>query len=429
MSLFAKFIKRETEEKRFSVLTIVLSVLLALGLWLYVVSLESPSAERTFDEVKIKITGVETLEESHQFTVLSGYDYSVSVTLRGRRSVLDTLTAEQIVAKVDVSDITDAGEYDKKIKFYPPSGTEFVSSSSEILSLNVDGVKTLSVPVLEPQATYTLKADVHAEYEMSPRAVSVTGPAMVVDQIRGAQCVLNLGEYPSGKITQSAEFVLVDVNGTPVESPYLRVADNRKVIVFEYSFYKEKEVPLVVEYDTALEGERVDVKLSPSTVTVKGAPEKIDALEEIVVHHVNTKDLALGENKFDVSVYSLPDGFVNVETGNPSVSYEFTATLYGSSDSSVAASYTARNVNVLLPENFSIKDAERMEFVFRTNQEVRSEMYLVELDLTGISAAGTYDVIPKVTVRPEWTNCCYIKNVGVIQVTVDVAYPSLANDA
>ena len=294
MKLFVKNTKQASETKRFSVLTIVLSVLLALGLWLYVVSLESPSAERTFDEVKVKISGVETLEEAREFTVLSGYDYSVSVTLRGRRSVLDTLTAEQIVAKVDVSDIAEAGEYDKKIKFYPPSGTEFVSSSSEILSLNVDEVKTTSVPVLEPQATYTLAADVHVEHTMSPAAVSITGPAMVVDKIKGAQCAFDLGEYPSGKITQSAEFILVDQNGSVVESPYLRIGDNRKTIVFEFSFYKEKQVPLVVKCDTDLDGEYVDIQVTPNTVTVKGAPEKIDALTEVVVQNIHSRDLKLG---------------------------------------------------------------------------------------------------------------------------------------
>lgn len=417
MTFFQRF-SQSASKRGINVLTVVLSLLLAFGLWLYVVSTESPTAERTFDEIKVQISGVETLEESHGFTVLSGYDYSVSVTLRGRRSVLNALSSEQVVAKVDVSDITEAGDVEKKIKIYPPSGTELVSSSSEILAMNVDRVKTVSVPVLDPQATYTLSADVHVAYKASPETLSVTGPELVVGKIHGAHCVLNLGENPVGKVTQSAEFSLVDEHGNVIESPYLRIADNRKVIVFEYSFYKEKEVPLKVDYTPALNGERVETNVNPSTVTVKGAADQIDQLEEIVVHTVNTKDLGVGLNTFEKSTYSLPDGLINAETGTSSVSYDFTATLRGSTDQSVFVMSTAGNVAVRLPENLKVASADRMEVVFRTTGWVSSGMYTVELNLSDVTSPGTYDITPKVTVKNEYANTCYVKNVGVIQVTL-----------
>ena len=118
-----------------------------------------------------------------------------------------------------------------------------------------------------------------------------------------------------------------------------------------------------------------------------------------------------------------------METRNSSVSYEITATLSGSVESGIGVSPNAQNVNILLPENFSVARAEQMEIVFRRTQAVRNDMYLVELDLSHVTAAGTYEVAPVVTVKEEWADCCSFKTADTIQVTVVAVTPKAANDA
>ena len=92
-----------------SIVPIILSVLCAVGLWLYVRSVESPVFNTTYNGVKVELRNENLMQSG--LSVLSGKNYTVDITLSGKKSQLSQLTADDIDAYVDLSTVREAGEY------------------------------------------------------------------------------------------------------------------------------------------------------------------------------------------------------------------------------------------------------------------------------------------------------------------------------
>ena len=75
----------------------VVCLLLALSVWLYVMSTDDTSYEHTLSYVVVDLEGMEALSQA-DMSVISGFDNVVSITLKGKRADIGGLTAEQIHA-------------------------------------------------------------------------------------------------------------------------------------------------------------------------------------------------------------------------------------------------------------------------------------------------------------------------------------------
>ena len=88
---------------------ILLSVLLAVLIWMYIRDVENPTQEGTYYGVEIQISGERVLEE-RGLTVASISQKTVNVTVNAPISVHNDLRGN-ITATVDVSQCTEPGEY------------------------------------------------------------------------------------------------------------------------------------------------------------------------------------------------------------------------------------------------------------------------------------------------------------------------------
>lgn len=85
-----------------------LSLVLALGLWLYVRVTTNPVVSRSYN-VQVDTVGVEILSERQLDYYMP--ESEIRVVLEGREQMLDDFDATQIEAYVDFSDITSTGTY------------------------------------------------------------------------------------------------------------------------------------------------------------------------------------------------------------------------------------------------------------------------------------------------------------------------------
>lgn len=114
--MFSRFVK----SKQF---VIVLSLLLALGLWLFVVG---DTIFQTAPKRKV-IEGISlvhiNLDEKYRITEFSG---NVTVVLEGLPDELRDINANDLIAFVDLRD-KEPGEHTPDIKVNPPEGLKVVS--------------------------------------------------------------------------------------------------------------------------------------------------------------------------------------------------------------------------------------------------------------------------------------------------------------
>lgn len=399
------------------IVAIVLSILLAFGLWLYVVVEESPTGQRTFSSVPVKLVGTDTLSSTYGFSVLSGYDTTVEVTLRGRQSELNALSEEDISAKVDLSDITAAGSYTRKIQVTPPSGTEVVATSPTEQVVEVDVAKTVSVPVLEPEETYTLAEGIRFKRTYSAENISVKGPQTVVDKIYGVKCLVDLGEFTEN-VVKTVELRFVDKEGNEITDRYLVPSQNTLTIT--YTLYKEKTVPLVLNVVPLLEGEQVTQSVTPSSITVQGAPEVVDSLEEIEVKTITTAELPSTQSHFSGTVPTI-DGITYSEG---TVNYTAEVYLSGSSVVRRTLDLESDEVTVTPPEGFTYTfSATTVGVNVRTDAahyaEVDNARLTASVNLSPFRAVGTYPVNITVSVKAEDSDICYV--IGTVTTTVTLS--------
>ena len=87
----------------------LLCVVIAVIIWLYVMSNESPDYERTFSGVTVSIENAALLTSESELSVISGYGERADITVTGKKSDLISYSLEDIVPSVDVGGITTPG--------------------------------------------------------------------------------------------------------------------------------------------------------------------------------------------------------------------------------------------------------------------------------------------------------------------------------
>ena len=168
------------------VFTIILSVAIAFVLWAYVVTVERTQIELTFYNVPVVMDG-ETVLRDRGLMITSGSDQTVNLTLSGKRSDLSKLKNSDITVLVDLTRIYEAGEKDLSydVSFPGNHDIEIVNRRPDSVSIQVAQWEAKEIPVEvvptgKPAEGFRIdEANISAE----PKAVSISGPKDLIDQI------------------------------------------------------------------------------------------------------------------------------------------------------------------------------------------------------------------------------------------------------
>lgn len=290
-----------------NVLAKVLCVLAAVTLWFYVVGTNTTIEEKNFDGVNVVVRGAETIESTLGLSVIGGYDYNVDLTLQGTRSDMSRASADNITAYVDVSGVKAAGEHSLEIKVELPNGVSLVGQSTRRIQVYVDKSVSVSVPV-KVETLYSIESTYSmGTPEPSFTTVSVTGPEAELNKIDFARVKLDLGRIDR-TLTATGVLELIGKDETVITNPYVKL-QNSEVSV-RIPVYAYKEVPLVLEYVHGYyNNSNVDITVSPEIVRIKGDPDKVAAVDKIVIP-INEKAID-GNSSFTEEIIT-PTGIENV---------------------------------------------------------------------------------------------------------------------
>lgn len=262
---------------RFSVQ--ILSILAAIVLWFYVMGVNSPSYEKEFIDVPVTIIGGDVLKENHGFTVLSGTDIKVDITIKGRKSDISKLRTLDLQIQADVSAIDTVGENTCSLNAVLPSGLTLVSMSATDVRIYIDRSISKSVPVKVTHTGYTTGL-ILGVFEASPSSALVEGPENVVNEIDGAYADMKLDRI-DGSVTSREKLVLKNKNGEVINNPYVNLRTKEADIYIPV--YQEKTIALKVNFvDNVYPLEKAKVIINPSTITIRGVVEKMPQITEIV---------------------------------------------------------------------------------------------------------------------------------------------------
>ncbi len=279
-------------------------LLLAFFLWFYASSHDNTTSEESFTSIPVKIVN------HGDYSVLKGDDATVDVKVSGKKSVINRLSAEDIVAYVDISNVTEAGKHTLNIKFELPNGVTLVKSDINAVTLQIDKSTTVKVPVKVEVKGFMQQGDYEVgenDIQTDVKEVGVRGPAAVVSEI---DCVLLIAEI--GPATQTikyrGELIPVDQNRNPVVNNYLTLDVSTTTATIP--IYKYRNVPISVTFDSGSAAAALyDVTLSVDTIRVRGDFAAVDLLKlEYAIHE---PDVIGGQTEFRFEV-KLPASVQNV---------------------------------------------------------------------------------------------------------------------
>ena len=283
----------------------VLCILSAIVLWFYAVSTDTAIVDKTFTDVPVDIRNLDAVDSELGLSVISGYGYTVDLSVSGAKPDINGLSIEDIIAYVDAGQITEAGEYSLQIHVSVPSGITIGGQSANFLELYIDKRSAISVPVeVDPiysiESTYKL-----GDLEPSIQTVNVTGPSEELDKIKCAKVTLELGRI-SKSLTATGKLVLVDKSGSPITNPYVKMQTSE--VSVRIPVYTEKDVPLTVGYKYGYFNDKnVSVKITPSTVRLKGEPDILEDIDSIVLLELDEKKIMEDTLQKNI-IINVPEG-------------------------------------------------------------------------------------------------------------------------
>lgn len=297
-----------------SLAVLILSVIVAIGLWGYVMSLESPTSETVVPGVHVNVNNTDRLNETAGLSVLSESDnINVSFKLQGKKSILSNISAEDIRAYVDVASIKEPGTYDMEIACMPISGAIVVDISPKTVKIVVDSTGKITLPITVKFDNSTLPDGYSlGECNMNIDSVEVSGANADLEKIGGAVITLNTGTLTRSSTAMNEVPVLVDKNGNEFSSKYITFP---KVYVNVYiPVFLTKDIKLDVDTLYGYYNEKnTKITVTPAKITVKGNAATVESMpDSFVIAKIDEKaaidnfnvDINFGEYGDEVTLVS-----------------------------------------------------------------------------------------------------------------------------
>jgi hypothetical protein len=299
-------------------LRFLLSLVIALGIWLFVVSVVSPESEVEIRDIPVILDGEGALADRN-LIVVSDKNFTVDLKLFGSRVDLNKLSASNITIVADLSQITEPGEHNVRYDILYPSSVQ--SGNVDAKERNPQYLKLMvaergwkEVPV---KIKYTGSVpDNYVVDRQNPKFdnafITVSGPIEALEKVDHASISVDL-EGKTETIVANFRPVLCAADGTPLTELGKLTMDVTEVRA-TIKIFKIKQVPLVVEVKDGGGLTSADVKLTQTldTIVVSGSDAELEKLDKIVVGRIDLSELVEStEVVFDITM----DPGVNNITG------------------------------------------------------------------------------------------------------------------
>lgn len=370
----------------------LLSVLIAVILWSYVITTNPAITRPKVVDVDIRLTG-ETSFKNQNLALVTDVTAAVptaQVRINVPQQSYQTVSAQNVTCDLDLSQIRTTGKQMIKLKGTSVLGA-VVQTSPDMIEIEVDKRAERDVPV----NTKALNKQVGYWYDVKrtdPSYIRVSGPAQVVERIVSAEIAL---DYAKLTHSQSVVFTptFLDAEGAQVEGYY---SQSTSTVTVDMDIYPQKALPVSTDWDELLSGElpigyELDgVTVSPDVITVAAEQELLDSLTEVQLRPVDVTRATQSFNR--LTAVSKLEGVKHCSTENVNVKVdirerpwsksltELPVKLVGLDESKFKAKWSNPTVDITISDVYLVVDK-------LTKDDLR-----ITVDLSRITEPGTYQL-------------------------------------
>lgn len=382
-------------EKTNKVLSICLSILIAVLFWLFVDNAQGNTVTEEIRNVPVEFIGATDTLPSRGLMLAAGSDVTIDLTVSGPRTVVPGLTVDDFLIQVDLTGVSGMGTFPLTPKVQTAGNIDRGSVTVEKMSqsqvtVTIAELYEKTVPVEVSVVGEIAEGHIYMAEKLvaQPSSLTLRGREEDVDEVDSALVLLDLTGV-STTIHKEFNYQLLDRDGNVVENDNIQVSDKR--IEVSAPVYIIRDLDLTVKW---LEKpgsmlENVSWKLDHNTITVAGDPASLE----------NKQDIVLGE--LDLSSF-LSDTEVtldiNMPAGCENLSGYTTATVSVKFKNLETRAFSVTNISAIglsSGQRFS-RVTNVVDVVLRGSAEdlelVAPEDIRIVVDLEDYDSKGTYSV-------------------------------------
>lgn len=303
-------------------LSFLIALLVAIGLWVYVVTVENPEGEDTLYNIPVNFSGEDVLREDYEL-IITGDNVTtsgVTLTFSGKRTDLKRLAEnkDEIRVNVDVTRIRKANTYTYSYGVsnitLPASvasdSVSLIDRSPGTISVTVQKVAKKTVPVKLLTDIKLMDGYVHDRPLLDFEEITIEGPEDLISQIKQAQVILER-ENVDTSISATLPVTFIDLNDEAVNDP--SITSDIAEIVVSVPVRMTKDVQLDVNFIDGGGATANDVTytIDPPMLTLSGETTMLETLDSIKLPNIDLSSLMTNTEDV-VCQIPIPEGCTNV---------------------------------------------------------------------------------------------------------------------
>ena len=305
--------EQKNEKSGFSrnkVLQVIASILVAVAIWVYVDVEKAPERTKTIRDIPVEFSGESTTLADKNLMLLSGYDTTVDLTIKGTKRELVKINKDNVRLVASTSSIDSVGVHTLRWDVVYPDGVQSSALSVDWASkykvtVTVGELYTKEVPVNCVVTGTVADGYFTGETVLDPTTLVLRGQRDDLLNVAYAKLTVDISDA-TRSVIQTESVQLYDNDDNPVDNSNIRT--NASLIQAKVPVLTTKEVSLAVELSgvPGSAGQSIKTTITPSSVRLIGEADVLENINEIVLATLYIEDLDIWQQ--NSYVVTAPDG-------------------------------------------------------------------------------------------------------------------------
>ncbi len=410
-----KFLKRTLNTFIKELKNIIIALLVAIIAWFAISMQIFPDISTHVSDIRVTASPTEYMTE-HNLSIAEDYEGVVSARISGKRYDIGNLTAEDFTAVLDLSGVTDVGEYNVGVKITPKSNVNCkVLNDGITVKIKVEKIISKTFSITDGSMIVTAD-DVIAADNMkidsitaNPATITLTGDAADIEAVKKVEIRSVLAGKTDQSVSSKGKVVLLGEGDKEINNPDIKL--NNDSFTVDVILFKQKTLPLTVQFTNVpanFDLSSLKYSIYPEELTISSPDDSLDAQEKFEVGIIDLSQLT---TKFLQKIslpITLPEGYKNVSGNN------YAMVTFENADEYTFLNFTIQKENIRIanaPQNFDIEVLTNELTVNVTGpeekiSELSSKDIYATIDLMGTTLSeGLKDVTPEFTLRGSNVKC------------------------
>lgn len=402
----------------------IVSVVIAIILWLYAVSELNPEVTRPLSDIEIQIENAEILE-NRGLTLVKDPAARTSIRIRGLGNDVSRVNVDNIKAIIDLSKIEKEGTQQIALRIDGLTPREVRLDSIPEVSIEINKIIRKSILVdVDLYGQKPIDYYVHNP-SLDPHSVTIVGAESLVNQVVKGGVQINLNDAKD-TLNLSLPITLYGEDNNAIGSRYVSLLQEYVIVTVPIHPLRN-DIPITpILIGNPAEGYVVEsIEASPRSLSINGYPEFINNLSELATEVI---DISGTDKDINLSVGLEEVQGIHIDNRDPQeVQVNIRVNIV---EETIQKSFEINDIELLnVPEDYTVEVLEESivliaEGRYNTINSLTSDSFTAALNLQNLTE-GEHELTPQIVtpgnVKKEGTDP---ETISVILTPLPTTSPS-----